>query len=153
MMFAKLRFTATLIALEKLLRVSAWRYPEFRARLKEKSFTAGIKLRDNSQGRCFRFENGKVRSRAGIWPADVSMAFQDAELAARLLKPNKKQLDYLHAAKNFQLEVQGPDELTIWFSETLNMLLTLGRQLRHRYGRRRAPLHQQHQRRAGLRLS
>ena len=125
-MLAKLQFASTLIALDKLLRVSAWRYPEFRARLKEKSFTAQIKLRDNSQGRFFRFENGKVRSKAGVWPADVSMVFQDAELAARLLKPNRKQLDYLHAVKNFQLEVQGPDELTIWFCETLNILPTLG---------------------------
>ncbi len=121
-MLAKRQFTSTLIALDKLLRESARRHPEFRARLKEKNFTAAIKLRDNSQGRFFRFENGKVRSKAGVWPADVSMAFHDAELAARLLKPNKKQLDYLHAVKNFQFELQGPDELTIWLSETLNML-------------------------------
>ncbi len=126
MMLAKWQFTVTLIALDKLLRVSAWRHPEFRARLKQKNFTAEIKLRDNSQGRFFRFENGNVRSKAGVWPADVSMIFQSAELAARLLKPNRKQLDFLHAAKNFQLEVQGPDELAVWFSETLNMLLTVG---------------------------
>ncbi len=126
MMLAKWQFTVTLIALDKLLRVSAWRHPEFRARLKQKNFTAEIKLRDNSQGRFFRFENGNVRSKAGVWPSDVSMAFQSAELAARLLKPNRKQLDFLHAAKNFQLEVQGPDELAVWFSETLNMLLTVG---------------------------
>ena len=125
-MLAKRQFTSTLIALDKLLRESARRHPEFRVRLKEKNFTAAIKLRDNSQGRFFRFENGKVRSKAGVWPADVSLAFQDAVLAARLLKPNKKQLDYLHAVKNFQLELQGPDELTIWLSETLNMLDGLG---------------------------
>ena len=127
---AKVQLSVTLLGLEKLLRFTAKRHPDFAARLSEKNFSALIKLRDDSQGRCFRFANGKVTSISGIHPAQVVMAFQSAELAARLLKPDRQQLDFLHAAKNFQLEVQGPDELTIWFSETLNMLLTAG----HEYG-------------------
>ena len=91
-----------------------------------KDFAAQFKLRDNSQGRCFYFKNGKVTSKSGVHPADVVMSFQSAELAASIMKPNRNQLDFLHAVKNFQIEVQGPDELAIWLAETLNMLLTAG---------------------------
>jgi molybdopterin guanine dinucleotide-containing S/N-oxide reductase-like protein len=126
MAFAKLQFSTTLLVLEKLLRFTARRHPGFAARLKEKNFSAQIKLRDNSQGRCFTFKNGKVTSKPGVLPADVVMAFQNAELAARIMRPDRKQLDFLHAVKNFQIEVQGPDELSVWLSETLNMLLMAG---------------------------
>ncbi len=123
---AKLQLAMLLTGLEKLLRFAAWRYPEFKARLREKDFTAEIKLRDDTCGRCFSFRQGKVKSTAGVHSADVAMSFQSAELALRLMKPDRSQLEFLHAVKNFQIEVHGPDELTIWLSETLNMLLTLG---------------------------
>jgi molybdopterin guanine dinucleotide-containing S/N-oxide reductase-like protein len=128
MAFAKLQFSATLLVMEKLLRVTARRHPEFAARIKERNFSAQIKLRDNSLGRCFFFRYGKVSSQSGIHEADVVMAFKNAELAVRILRPNRKQLDFLHAVKNFQIEVIGPDELTIWLSETLNMMMTAGAQ-------------------------
>ena len=126
MTFASMQFSLTLLILEKMLRMTAKRHARFGERLKERNFSAQIKLRDNSQGRCFYFKNGKVSSKTGVHDADVVMAFQSAELAARIMKPDRRQLDFLHAVKNFQIEIQGPDALTIWFSETLNMLLTAG---------------------------
>ncbi len=126
MAFAKIQFSATLLALEKMLRITAMRYPEFAERLRQKDFAAQIKLRDNSQGRCFHFNEGKVSSQAGVHPAQVVMAFQSPQVAARILRPSRSQLDFLHAVKNFQIEVQGPDELTVWLAETLGMLLTSG---------------------------
>jgi trimethylamine-N-oxide reductase (cytochrome c) len=125
-MFAKIQFSITLLGLEKVLRITALRYPVFAARLKEKNFAAQIKLRDDSRGRCFYFKDGKVTSKAGVHPADVVMAFQSAKLAVSIMKPERKQLDFLHAVKNFQIEVQGPDELAIWLAETLGMILTAG---------------------------
>lgn len=125
-MFAKTQFSITLLGLEKVLRITALRYPAFAARLKEKNLAAEIKLRDDSQGRCFYFKDGKVTSKAGVHEADVVMAFQSAEVAVSILKPKRKQLDFLHAVKNFQIEVQGPDELGVWFAETLGMILTAG---------------------------
>jgi trimethylamine-N-oxide reductase (cytochrome c) len=126
MAFANIQFSVTLLVLEKMLRIAAMRHPRFAERLKERSFAAQIKLRDNSQGRCFYFKAGKVSSKTGGHEAKVVMVFQSAEVAARILRPDRKQLDFLHAVKNFQIEVQGPDDLTIWFSETLNMLFTAG---------------------------
>ncbi len=125
-MFAKSRFSIALLDLEEALRVTARRFPAYAARLKKKDFAAQFKLRDNSQGRCFYFKNGKVTSKSCVHPADVTMSFQSAELAASIMKPHRNQLDFLHAVKNFQIEVQGPDELAIWLAETLSMLLTAG---------------------------
>ena len=122
----KTEFLPTLLALEKKLCVTAQRYTAFAERLKEKSFAAQIKLRDGSEGRCFYFKDGKVSSKAGVHQADVVISYDSAELAARLLRPNPNQLDILHAKKNFQIAVEGPDELTVWFSETLSMMLTAG---------------------------
>ena len=39
------------------------------------------------------------------------------------MKPGRNMLDFISAAKSFQVDVSGPDELTLWFSETMNMLL------------------------------
>ena len=125
MALAKARFSVTLLALEKMLRITAKRYPRFAQRLQEKDLAVEIQLRDGSQGRCFYFNRGKVTSKPGVDHADVVMAFHSAEIAARILRPHRKQLDFLHAVKNFQIEVKGPDELTVWFSETLNMLFTV----------------------------
>ena len=79
----KTEFSLTLQALEKKLRSTRQRYPAFAARLKEKSFAAQIKLRDGSAGRCFYFKAGKVSSKAGVHQADVVIAYDSAELAAR----------------------------------------------------------------------
>ncbi|MBW1668622.1 MAG: molybdopterin-dependent oxidoreductase [Deltaproteobacteria bacterium] len=127
MAFDKAQFSMILFGLEKIMKYAARKYPSFAARLKEKNFIAQIKLRDNSQGRYFIFKDGKVRSKNGIYPSpDITMTFQSAALAAKLMKPWRSQLDVISAMKNFQLGLEGPDELTIWFSETLNLLFTAG---------------------------
>ena len=126
MAFDRMQFSVILLALAKLLRKTAKSHPSFAKRLKEKNFIVQIKLRDNSQGRYFIFKNGDVTSQSGIHSRpDVSMAFQSAALAARLMKPNHSHMDFIHALKNFQLESQGSDELAVWFSETLNMMLSV----------------------------
>ena len=127
MAFARAQFSVILLGLSKIIGITAKRYPSFADRLKEKDLIAQIRLRDNSQGRYFIFKNGTVSSQAGIHPRpDVCMAFQSAALAAKLMRPSRSQLEFLHAVKNFQIEVTGPDDLSIWFAETLSMLLNAG---------------------------
>ncbi len=123
MALKKIRFSASLFALEKLIRRAARKQGAFAERLKERNFTAQLKLRDNSQGRYFIFHNGEVTSEAGIHSRpDVLVIFQDAATASRILKLHRDQLVFLHCLKNFQIETAGPDDLVVWFSETLNML-------------------------------
>ena len=51
------------------------------------------------------------------------MMFKDAELAVKLLMPPRDHLAMINAMKNFQIGMDGPDELTMWFMETLNAML------------------------------
>ncbi len=127
MAFDKTQFSVMLFGLEKLLKRTAKKHPHFAKRLREKNFTAQIKLMDNSQGRYFIFEKGTVRSRSGIHDnPDMVMSFRNAEIAVQLMRPNRRQLDLISAMKTFNVGLEGPDEITVWLSETLNMMMTAG---------------------------
>lgn len=127
MAFEKKQFDVILFALEKVMRLTARNHPAYAARLKEKNLIAQMKLRDNSQGRFFKFLDGRVTSETGIHPhPDVTMSFDNAAIAARIIKPNRDMLEFISALKSFQVELEGPDELTIWFSETLSTIFMAG---------------------------
>jgi molybdopterin guanine dinucleotide-containing S/N-oxide reductase-like protein len=144
MVFRKALFSIILLGLEKIIKFTAWRHPTFKNRLKEKDFRAQIKTQDNSQGRCFTFKQGQVTSKRGIHSSpDLCLTFRSADLgvkllmpiclrfvsdrlAAILLPPPGPQLAMINAMKNFQLTMEAPDELFMWFSETLNKILTTG---------------------------
>ena len=124
---AETQFTATLTGLEVLLRTTALRYPSFAARLRERDLVAQIRLAGKARGRAYTIRGGKVRSRAGLHPApDLTMIFDSAEVAVRVMKPGRDYLEFIDALKNFQMRVEGPDDLAVWFSETLQMMLTAG---------------------------
>ncbi len=56
--------------------------------LREKGCVAQIKLLDNSVGRHYTGEDGKVKSKAGIHPKpDISMIFSTADAAVELMMP------------------------------------------------------------------
>jgi trimethylamine-N-oxide reductase (cytochrome c) len=124
---AEAQFTATLAGLEVALRATAGRYPAFAARLRERDLVAQIRLAGRARGRAYTIKGGRVRSRAGLHPApDLTMTFDSAEVAARIMRPGRDYLEFIDALKNFQMAVEGPDELAVWFSETLQMMLTAG---------------------------
>lgn len=121
------RFAATLLGLEVLLRATARRHADFAARLRERDVVAQIALRDGSQGRYFEIRGGKVKSNSGIHPSpDATMVFDTAEVAVRLMKPNRDNLEFVSALKNFEMGLDGSDEIAVWFSQTLQMMLTAG---------------------------
>jgi len=121
------QLTITLAGLDFLLKRTARKYPEFAARLREHDLVAQIALRDGSQGRYFTLRSGRVTSAAGVYPSpDISMVFDTAAVAVRLMKPKRDYLEFINALKNFQMALIGPDELTVWFSQTLQMMLTMG---------------------------
>ena len=127
MAFEKTQFSIILFGIKTLMKFTAVRHPSFKNRLKEKNFTAQIKVKDNSQGRYFTFKDGKVSSKSGIHSSpDICMTFRSPHLAAKLLRPPHDQLSMISAMKTFQLELEGPDELSIWFLETLQQILSAG---------------------------
>jgi len=124
---SKIKFRILLFTAYQLMKRAARKYPSFKEHLKEKNTTVQIKVMDNSVGRYFTFSNGKISSKSGVHSSpDVCMAFHDVRLANRLLIPWRKQLDMIDAMKNFCLTLDGPDELTWWFMETLSLLFTEG---------------------------
>ena len=53
------------------------------------------------------------------------VSFLSAELGARLLMPPVDQLEQIEALKSFSLKMDGPDELTYWFAQTVLLPTTL----------------------------
>jgi molybdopterin guanine dinucleotide-containing S/N-oxide reductase-like protein len=122
-----MRFAIILFGLSWLLRVTSWLYPKFLARLKEKNFVAQLRTRNGKVGRWFQFKDGKIISRSGIHPdAEVVLTFKDAKTAAKLLMPPIDQLEQINALRDFYISLEGPDELTNWFTQTILMTQTIG---------------------------
>src|SRR5437763_16747400 len=127
MTFATLKLSLILFGLGRLLKFAAWRYPKFRARLKERNFVAQIMARDEECGRWFEFKNGRIRSGSGIHPKpDCKLMFKNAGIGASLLMPPINWLNQINAQKDFVLTVEGSEDLTNWFAQTLMMGQTVG---------------------------
>ena len=56
----------------------------------------------------------------------MTMLFKDVATALQFLLPNRDQGEIIHAAKNFKVVTTGPDELVVWFTQTLNISQTAG---------------------------
>ncbi len=120
-----LKFSVVLYGLLQMMRFQAWRHPKYAARLREMNFTAQIKTKDNSVGRYYTFEDGRIKSGRGIHPnPDMTLAFKTAEIAFGLLLPPVNQLDQVNAMKDFKITLEGADQQTSWFTQTVMMAMT-----------------------------
>src|SRR6266545_2354637 len=122
-----MKFSLILWGLGQLLKYAAWRFPAYRARLKERNLVAQIKARDEEVGRWYAFRDGQVTSGAGLRAdADVTLAFKTAWLGANLLMPPINWLDQINAQKDFKLTVDGREDLTNWFAQTIMLSQSVG---------------------------
>jgi molybdopterin guanine dinucleotide-containing S/N-oxide reductase-like protein len=127
MMFATTRLSLILFGLSLLLKYKAWRHEAFWKRLKERNFVAQIMTRDEGIGRWFEFRDGVIRSGAGLHPKpDCKLMFKNAAVGASLLMPPINWLDQINAQKDFVLSVDGPEDLTNWFAQTVMMSQSVG---------------------------
>ena len=121
-----MRFSLILLGLSWLLHLTVLRNSSFRARLKQKTLTAQIKIADDSRGRIFTFTDGKIRSKAGIHPdPDICMAFKDISIAVQLLMPPVDYQQQIDAQKEFNLTMAGDDEDAYWFAQTIVQTQTI----------------------------
>ncbi|MBI4206156.1 MAG: molybdopterin-dependent oxidoreductase [Betaproteobacteria bacterium] len=126
-MVNELALSALLFGIAPVLRILAWKDAFFRSHLGKANGVIQIKLKDNSQGRILEFTSGRITARRGIHPApDAAMIFKDAATAVRFLRLPVNHAERIHAAKNFRVAVEGPDELIAWFLQLLNMILSAG---------------------------
>src|SRR5262245_25759096 len=127
MPFAAVTFPVILFGLAQALKLARRRHPAFAARLRERNFVAQIKARDEEIGRWSAFRDGKVTSRRALHPApDVTLAFKNADIGASLLMPPINWFDQVNAQKDFKLTVDGPEDLTNWFAQTVMLSQTAG---------------------------
>ena len=122
-----MRLAIILFGLPWALRAAAIVFPKFRAKLKENNLIAQIKLTDDSVGRYFEFNDGKIKSGAGIHEnADVTLWFKSEKLALKVLSPIKDYGVLVHAGKNFQMGLTGDDPKICWFMEMMGLMMTAG---------------------------
>ena len=127
MTLATTKLSLILFGLAQMLKVQARRHKAFRARLRERNFVAQIMARDEECGRWFEFRDGKVRSRSGLHAKpDCKLMFKNAATGARLLTPPINWLNQINAQKDFVLGVDGSEDHTNWFAQTIMMSQSAG---------------------------
>ena len=65
-MLSAMKFQVILWGMAQLLKFAAWRYPVFKARLKERNLVAQLKARDEEIGRWYAIRDGKLTSGHGL---------------------------------------------------------------------------------------
>lgn len=124
---ANLIFSIVLFCLKLALVFTAIRFAFFKKRLREKNLTVQIRLKSHARGRYYTLRDGKVISRSGLHAGpDVTITFGNTLVALDMLVPPRDQLATVNAMKNFQLAMEGPEELSWWWMETLSLMLNAG---------------------------
>src|SRR5689334_15868727 len=127
MSIATAKLSLILSGLSVMLKYKARRHAAFRKRLKERNFVAQIMTRDEEIGRWFEFKDGTVRSQRGLHAKpDCKLMFKNAAVGAELLTPPINWLRQINAQKDFVLGVDGPEDLTNWFAQTVMMSQSAG---------------------------
>lgn len=107
-----------LLALGPMLTRAAKKSADFQRELEKHNCIYQIRLFDNSVGRYYKFEGGKVTSKAGVHSnPDAGMAFKDIDTALKLLSPKPDMLFRIHAAKNFLVVLDGSDQIGNWMAQ------------------------------------
>ena len=108
------------------LNFTALQHASFKKRLHEKKFIAQVKVKDDSVGRHYHFGKGKVISHSGVHEKpDMTITFKNAALGVKLLRPPIDHTDFINAMKNFALQMEGEDEITQWFTDTISIMNTI----------------------------
>ncbi len=114
-----MKLSLLLKGLQLKLGMTAKKSPAFKERLREHDFTLQIKTRDESEGRCYIFNDGNVFSKSGIHRhPDVGLVWRDADLAFRLMKAGDRGA-LLKAREDGDLVIEGDPTLALWFTQTV----------------------------------
>ncbi|MEM1156412.1 MAG: molybdopterin-dependent oxidoreductase, partial [Pseudomonadota bacterium] len=116
-------FRTILFGLTPMLNRAARQHPSFKKELSKHNCVLQIKLKNNSIGRYYQIQDGKVKSSAGIHAApDVGLVFRSVDIALQILRPNADDGYKVHAAKNFLMEVEGEDYLGNWLLKLMQRM-------------------------------
>ncbi len=120
-------FKTYLVLLGVALRAASVAYGSVRGKMHERDAIVQIKLKNTQTGRYYVFRDGKIRNRAGCHEApDMTLVFKDAATAKELLKSPFDHFKFIHAIKNFRVDMEGDDEVTTWFTELMSLMFSAG---------------------------
>ncbi|MEM1112740.1 MAG: molybdopterin-dependent oxidoreductase [Pseudomonadota bacterium] len=112
-----------LFGLTPMLNRAAKKSPAFKEEASRYNCVLQIRVKNNSVGRYFRFQDGKITSKSGVSDApDIQLVFKNVDVALKILNPNAEDLYKIHAAKNFLMEVVGPDPLGNWILKLMQRM-------------------------------
>ncbi len=118
-----MNLSVLLWGIPQAMRAAAKVYPEYAARLRERNLIAQFRLRDKPEGRWIQLDNGRVRTGKGLHDKpDVTLFFKNKAIAESFLTPPFDMLERIDAAKNFKIGLEGPEDLAVWFMQTLARL-------------------------------
>lgn len=121
----KLVFHGILLALAPMLNAAAAKSKTFKTAMSQHDCIVQLRLKDRSSGRHYIISNGRIKAKSGLHDTpDVDMVFKNLETALAMMKPNPDMGEVVHAAKNFNVLVLGPDPLCVWFMQLLNLSQT-----------------------------
>ncbi len=121
-----MNLSVLLWGIPQAMRAMSKLYPAYAARLRQRNLVAQFRLRDVPEGRWIELRDGKIKSRTGLHAApDLTIHFKNREIAEGFLTPPFDMLERIDAAKNFKIGFDGPDDLAVWFMQTLTRLETV----------------------------
>ncbi|MDA8137626.1 MAG: hypothetical protein M0036_03140 [Desulfobacteraceae bacterium] len=123
--FVRLKFKWLLYALYRLIRFTAWRSDEFKAKLLEKDLSIVMKSKDDTIARTIHCYGGKVRTQKGQAPEVVSRIVWDTPEAGvrvmtKMIKGVPKALATAVIEKD--LHPQGDAGGIRWFIDLVTLL-------------------------------
>ncbi|MCC2096025.1 MAG: molybdopterin-dependent oxidoreductase, partial [Hyphomicrobiales bacterium] len=127
MSLATMKFSTILFGMVQAIRLASARHPAFRDRLKERNLIAQFLAKDEEMGRWVEIRDGKIKSGAGLHAKpDVTLGFKTAAIGAKLLTPPINWLQQINAQKDFVLTIEGSEDLSNWFAQTVMQSQTAG---------------------------
>lgn len=117
-----MKLSALLYSLSLILKLSIFRFSEFKEHLKKKDFTGVIKTMDGKASRYYTFKGGRVKSKSGSPSnADFTMVWKDAESAFRIMAGGD-QLAFMKAISDGTVKTEGDSNLAVWFLLSLEKM-------------------------------
>ena len=112
-----MKLSVILWGIPQAMRTCAMVFPKFKERLKQHDCIAQFALKEpRGRGRWVQLKDGKISTGSGVHENPTfTIWFKNKAIAASFLTPPFDMLERIHAAKNFQITMDGPDSLIVWF--------------------------------------
>ena len=120
--FNKTFWVTTMFVVDPLINTLTSISDDFKKEVASFDTSVVLKIRDNSKARTLFFNKGHVTGRDGIYrDAEVEMIFENEKVARKVMMGEMlgKTDDFVDAAKNTALILNGEDAKAMWFSSLL----------------------------------